>query len=228
VLFLDDEASIGHAIKTALCHVGIHVDPYQSVDDFLSAAVSNEHDALVIDWNLRNCEGTEVCRRLRERGECRPIALFSGKLDEDHARELANAAGADGFIAKGISVDVLCDEIRGLVRATETRLRVRKPYRCAVQTEGTIVTIDLGSDHVVLHNHVVHLRPKELAILEALLEQAGKVVTKEQLVRRVWGSRTTPTTSIVETSMSRLRAALGTAASIVQTTTGGYRITLAS
>jgi two-component system OmpR family response regulator len=88
------------------------------------------------------------------------------------------------------------------------------------------VTIALEEKRVVLTNHVVRLRRKELELFQALLRQAGEVVSKETLARVVWGLRGPPISSIVETCMSRLRRALGSAASIIETVHGGYRISI--
>lgn len=100
-------------------------------------------------------------------------------------------------------------------------------FRCVVHAGGTIVTIDVAEDRVILANYIVPLRRKELDVLQALLQRAGQVVSKEDLLRVVWGYRAIPTTSIVETCMSRLRTRLGSAASIIETVRDGYRISLA-
>jgi DNA-binding response OmpR family regulator len=230
VLFLDDEPAVGRAVTLALGAHGIVVDACTDVEEFLRVANTNAHDALIIDWNLRKCQGTEVCAQRREAGDGRPIAIMSGKLDADYAREISVAAGADRYIEKPVTMATLISEVTALMRSTEIRLRAapsaRTVFRCEVQSEGTIVTIEMKDDHFVLSNHVVRPRPKEFALLKAILQGAGSVVSKQNLVKIVWGSRAMPTTSIVETSMSRLRTQLGTAASIIETVHGGYRISI--
>ncbi len=221
---------MGKAATLALRHHGILLDACQEVDDFIRAANTGEHGALVIDWNLRTCEGTELCARLRDGGETRPIVILSGKLDAEHGREIAEAAGADAYIEKPATAESMACRIKALLRSTETRLRTvpraASTFRCAVRSEGSIVTIELCEDRVILTNHVVHLRRKEFELFKCLLERAGQVVSKEKLLRLIWGSRATPSTSIVETSMSRLRTHLGSAASIIETVRGGYRISV--
>jgi DNA-binding response OmpR family regulator len=233
VLLLDDELAFGRAWTRALRSLGFVLDAVQEVDEFIRVANTNQHDVLLIDWNLRMCEGTQVCVQRRGVGDFRPIGIISGKLDADHARQIAREAGADGYIEKTTTLDNVTDEINKLIRASETRLRTApgvRAYRCTNRTEdGATVSIELDQDHVILSITTrIRLRPKEFQLLQALLQRAGRVVSKEELLRVVWGSRTAPTTSIVETSMSRLRTQLGSAAAIIETVPGGYRISVAS
>jgi DNA-binding response OmpR family regulator len=181
VLLLDDEAAVGRAVTTATHPVGITVDAVQEVQVFFEAVERKEHDVLIIDWNLRVCEGTEICERLRSQNETRPIALLSGKLDSEHARELALAAGADGYIEKPLNLASLVAEIEALLRTSQTQMRTTKRtvFRCTPFADGRQVTVQLAYDRVkvTVANEVLRLRPKEFELLQALLERPGQVVS---------------------------------------------------
>lgn len=237
VLLLDDEASISRAAALALRSYGIDLDSCEEVDHFIHLASTRRHRALIIDWNLRTCEGTDICARLRRDGEERPIAILSGKLDADHGREMAQATGADCYIAKPSAAEDLAHEIwllldsRSSAKQHTAQVRAALPhghrFQCLVRKDGSTLTIGLCEDRVVISDYIVRLRPKELELLEVLLRRSGQVVSKDELARLVWGVRSAPTTSIVETSMSRLRTALGNAGGIIETVRGGYRISVA-
>ena len=124
VLLLDDEPAITTSFARALRSHNIHIDGCTEVDDFMRTSERPDFDAFLIDWHLPMCEGTEVCVRLRARGDRRPIGIMSAKLDVAHGRRAAEFAGADGYIAKPSDTRTLADEISALVRQSEAHLRV--------------------------------------------------------------------------------------------------------
>jgi DNA-binding response OmpR family regulator len=227
ILLLDDDPMMLRAAARALEPHGIEVDGCEHVADFMRAARTGKHDALLIDWCLRKCEGTDVCTQLRKEGEERPIGLVSGQLDLEHGRDIAEAAGANCYIDKATLHHNLVEAVRKLLQSADKRQRrvaAEKTFRCALREAGTVLSLELRGGHVILSNIVVRLRPKELELFEALLQRRGQVVSKDELARIVWGLRSTVRTSIVETWVSRLRTALGPAGGIIETVRGGYTI----
>jgi DNA-binding response OmpR family regulator len=211
---IDDEPAIGRSVARSLKPFDIDVDATSEVADFLKAARTRLHRALLIDWNLRSCEGTELCATLRGEGDMRPIALVSGKLDVDHARELARSAGADRFIEKPTPATDLARQITNLARR---RKRPPTVYKTLVGT------IELRPGKIIVHDYTASPRPLEYQLLQYLLEHPGQVLSREQLAHGVWQKRI-PTSTMVESAISRLRKLLGTAADLIETVPGGYRI----
>jgi DNA-binding response OmpR family regulator len=214
VLLIDDEPAIGRAVARALKGYDIAVEVHSDVDDFLKSARARTHRALLIDWNLRSCEGTELCATLRGEGDTRPIALVSGKLDVDHARDLARSAGADRYIEKATRASELARQIKNLARR---RKRPPTVYKCVVGT------IELRPGKIIVHDYTASPRPLEYQLLQYLLDHPGQVLSRERLAHGVWQKRI-PTSTMVESAISRLRKLLGTAADLIETVPGGYRI----
>lgn len=221
---LDDEPMYSSTLTRALRPHGIEIDAYDNVEDFMRALRTEKHDAILLDWCLRTCEGTELCARLRSEGDERPIGIVSGKLDLEHGRDIAEAAGANCYIEKPSRLESVVVAIRALLCSTQKQHRMAV-FHCAMLPQGA-VTVKLQGARVVLSDLVVNLRPKEYELFEALLQRAGHVVLKEELARLIWGSRSI-STNLVETWMSRLRVALEPADSIIETVRGGYRISFA-
>lgn len=216
---IDDEPAFGRALSRALRVHGISVESFTEVPDFLKAARRRDHGALLIDWNLRTCEGTELCTTLRDEGDTRPIAIVSGKLEADHARELARAAGADGYIEKPSPAAVVAKKLNELTSAKKGAHRAAL-YACTLG-QNIAASIELRRGQIVVHQYVIDVRPIEYQVFEYLIEHPGVVVSRQTLSNRIWGNVRQST--VVQTAISRLRKQLGNLSGLIETVPGGYR-----
>jgi len=159
-------------------------------------------DLLVLDWMLPGVSGLEVCRRLR-RGETTaglPMLILTARGEEaDRVRGLDT--GADDFMTKPFSVAELIARIKALLRRS-------RPALTAEQLEFSDLRMDLVSHRVTRSTRPVHLGPTEWRLLRHLMENPGRVFSREQLLDAVWGHDVAIELRTVDAHIRRLRAAI--------------------
>jgi DNA-binding response OmpR family regulator len=170
---------------------------------------------VVLDRDLPGVHGDEVCRQLiREPLSTRVLMLTAAGTLADRVHGLT--LGADDYLPKPFAYPELVARIRALGRRT----RAAVP---PVLVHGDL-TLDPATRSATRGGNRLPLNPKELAVLEYLLTAAGRVVSAEELLERVWDAATDPFTTTVKATMNRLRSKLGEPALIVTVTRAGYRI----
>jgi len=220
VLVVEDEPDIRHLIVHHLEREGFRCREASTGADALRAVRTSTPDLIVLDLMLPEMDGLTVCRRLR--GEpataAVPIIMLTAKSDEVD-RVVGLELGADDYVAKPFSPKELVARVRAVLR------RARPDTTGRVYREGPIV-LDPGRHAVTVRGAAVTLTPKEFDLLQALLEAAGRVLSREHLLTRVWGyahadeieSRT------VDVHVRRLRAKLGDEGKCIATVKSvGYR-----
>ncbi|HZN49237.1 MAG TPA: response regulator [Methylomirabilota bacterium] len=220
VLVVEDEPDIRRLVVLHLESDGFRCRTAANGLDALREAKANVPDLVVLDLMLPGLDGLEVCRRLRGDASTAgvPIIMLTAKSDEVD-RVVGLEVGADDYVAKPFSPKELVARVRAVLR----RARPSQPTR--VLTVGP-VTLDPERHAVKLDGKALQLTPKEFDLLQALLEAAGRVLSREYLLNHVWGyaradeieSRT------VDVHVRRLRAKLGDAGSRIATIKSvGYR-----
>jgi two-component system, OmpR family, phosphate regulon response regulator PhoB len=220
VLVVEDEPDIRRLVVLHLERDGFRCRTAANGLDALREAKANVPDLVVLDLMLPGLDGLEVCRRLRSDASTAgvPIIMLTAKSDEVD-RVVGLEVGADDYVAKPFSPKELVARVRAVLR----RSRPSQPTR--VLTVGP-VTLDPERHMVTLGGRTLQLTPKEFDLLQALLEAAGRVLSREYLLNHVWGyaradeieSRT------VDVHVRRLRAKLGDAGSRIATIKSvGYR-----
>ena len=220
VLVVEDEPDIRRLVVLHLERDGFRCRTAANGLDALREAKANVPDLVVLDLMLPGLDGLEVCRRLRSDASTAgvPIIMLTAKSDEVD-RVVGLEVGADDYVAKPFSPKELVARVRAVLR----RSRPSQPTR--VLTVGP-VTLDPERHVVTLGGKALQLTPKEFDLLQALLEAAGRVLSREYLLNHVWGyaradeieSRT------VDVHVRRLRAKLGDAGSRIATIKSvGYR-----
>jgi phosphate regulon transcriptional regulator PhoB len=223
VLVVEDESDIRRLIVHHLERDGFRCRAVGSGSDALTAVRDAVPDLIVLDIMLPGMDGLEVCRRLRSDRAAGtvPIIMLTAKTEEVD-RVVGLELGADDYIAKPFSPKELVARVRAVLR----RARPSEPTRAL---SGGEVTLDPARHEVTVSGERVPLTPKEFELLQALMESAGRVLSREHLLNRVWGyaradeieSRT------VDVHVRRLRAKLGTAGHRIATVkTVGYRFEL--
>jgi two-component system phosphate regulon response regulator PhoB len=219
ILVVDDEPDLLELVGASLGEAGY------SVEKALSAREAFEHlrrgapDLVVLDWMLPDMPGTEVCRHVRSRPELAevPVLMLTAKSDEVD-RIVGFEIGADDYVTKPFSPRELVLRVRALLRRRTTsggdaRRLERGPIR-----------LDLERHRCFVGDREVQLTAKEFQLLAHLMERPGRVLTREGLLDRVWGSEVHVTLRTIDTHLKRLREKLGDAGSLIETVRGvGYR-----
>jgi two-component system OmpR family response regulator len=177
-------------------------------------------DVAILDRMLPGLDGLSVLRNVRASGVQIPILVLTalGRIDD---RVSGLEAGADDYLIKPFAFSELAARMNALGR--------RKPLQQqATQLEHNGLVLDLLKRQVIRDGVTIHLQPREFRLLEELMREEGKVVTRTMLLQRVWNYHFDPQTNIVDTHISRLRSKLneGGKPDLIETIRGvGYRMT---
>jgi phosphate regulon transcriptional regulator PhoB len=220
VLVVEDEPDIRRLVVLHLERDGFRCRTATTGPEALREVQKAAPDLVVLDLMLPDLDGLEVCRQLRgdRRTAAVPIIMLTAKSDEVD-RIVGLEVGADDYVAKPFSPKELVARVRAVLR------RVRSTDEPRILSVGPVV-LDPSRHGVSVHGRPVELTPKEFDLLQALLEAAGRVLSREHLLNHVWGyaradeieSRT------VDVHVRRLRAKLGDAGHRIATVKSvGYR-----
>jgi DNA-binding response OmpR family regulator len=215
VLVVEDERRLAEAIARGLRREGMAVDLAGDGSDALLKSRVVRYDVLILDRDLPEVHGDDVCRAVRaERPETGIIMLTAAGELEDLVDGLS--LGADDYLPKPFRFAELVARIRALSRRTT-------PSRPPMLAHGDIA-LDPARRSVTRAGRPVELARKELAVLETLMEADGATVSSEELLERVWDEHTDPFTNVVRMTIMTLRRKLGEPA-VVETVIGvGYRL----
>ena len=215
VLVVEDHEILARAIGTGLRREGMAVDVVLDGDDALARLAVTRYDVVVLDRDVPGTHGDDVCRQLASgRAETRILMLTAASTVA--ARVHGLGLGADDYLPKPFDFAELTARIRALGR------RSAPPLPPTLQCGD--VSLDPSSRVAFRAGRRLELSPKEFAVLECLLASAGRVVSAEELLERVWDEAADPFTTAVKTTMRRLRAKLGNPPVIRTVREGGYQI----
>jgi two-component system OmpR family response regulator len=219
ILVAEDDAETAEFISLGLDALGQQTVRAATGEDALCLAMTEQFNVIVLDRMLPGLDGVGVLRRLRAAKIRTPVLLLTalGRI-EDRVEGLE--AGADDYLVKPFALSELAARLNALMR--------RVPEAQAVtRIEVGTTSIDLLKRQVYRCSRPITLQPREFRLLEELMRNAGRVVTRTMLLERVWDFHFDPQTNIVETHMSRLRAKLNEvcANDAIETVRGvGYRM----
>jgi DNA-binding response OmpR family regulator len=215
VLLVEDEVVLAAAIARGLRHQGIAVDFAHDGAAALEKAAVNRYEVIVLDRDLPEVHGDQVCRKLvAEGGAGRILMLTAAGTVQDRVEGLD--LGADDYLGKPFAFSELLARVRALGR------------RSGEPTPPVLTRYDLVLDparrQASRGGHFLRLTRKELGVLEVLLAADGKVVSAEELLERVWDEHADPFTNTVRVTVANLRRKLGRPP-LIQTVIGvGYRL----
>ena len=199
ILLVEDEERLAAAIARGLVAEGFEVDVTHDGADGLWRAREGSYGAIILDILLPGMNGYQICRTLRTDGVWTPILMLTakdGEYDEVEAFEL----GADDFLSKPFSFPVLVARLRSLVRRGDRA----RPDRLVIDD----LELDPGSRSCARDGDRIDLTPREFALLEVLMRQAGDVVSKRELLDAVWGMDFDGDPNVVEVYIGYLRRKL--------------------
>jgi two-component system OmpR family response regulator len=224
ILVIEDEARTADFIEKGLREKGHAVDICRTGPEGLSFALSGEHDAIILDRMLPQMDGLTILKALRAEDKNTPAIILSALGQIDHRVE-GLKAGGDDYLVKPFAFSELLARIEAIVR--------RHDPRAAEQTELKVddLRLDLVSRKAIRGAREIELFPREFAILEYMMRNAGRPVTRTMLLSHVWGYQFEPQANVVDVHISRLRRKIDAPGDkpLIETLRGeGYRIRTAT
>ena len=210
VLLVEDDLVLADGISRILAGQGMVVDIVHNGLDADRAMQSHDVSVMVLDIGLPGIDGFEVVRRLRARGMSLPVLLLTARDDvQDRVRGLE--LGADDYLVKPFAAPELVARIKALVRRSNPR---------PVEMQMGGLQLDAFSHRASIDGQVIDLSAREWAVLEYLMQQASRVVSKQQIIDAIlpWGEEVT--LNAVEVYVSRIRAKIASAGISIKTIRG--------
>jgi len=197
VLLIEDDKKIAAFVLQGLKEAGFAVDHAENGDDGLGLALTAPYDAAVVDLMLPQRDGLSVIEELRTRKVNTPVIILSAKRSVDE-RVRGLQAGGDDYMTKPFAFAELLARIQGLIRRSTG---TTEPTRLNVGE----LSIDLLSRKVTRSGKQIDLQPREFALLEYLMRNAGRVVSKTMILEHIWDYSFDPQTNLVDVLICRLR-----------------------
>jgi DNA-binding response OmpR family regulator len=179
ILLVDDEAAIVQSLRYNLERSGFSVTAAGDGRSAVALAASEEPDLVILDIMLPLLDGIEACKEIRKTSSV-PIIMLTAK-DQEFDKVLALELGADDYVTKPFSLGEIIARVKARLRRSEVDLE-----RDESITIGEI-TIDRSRQRLVVRGEIVALAPKEFRLLHVLMENRGRIVTRQMLLEKVWG-----------------------------------------
>jgi two-component system, OmpR family, response regulator len=196
-LIIEDDRAIADFVARGLREAGFAVDVAVDGEEGLAAALDQEPDVAIVDLMLPRRDGLSLIDELRRRGRSTPVLILSARRSVDD-RVKGLQAGGDDYLTKPFAFAELLARVQALVRRAS-----RSPEPTALTVED--LSLDLLTRKVTRAGAPIDLRPREFALLEYLMRNAGKVVSKTMILSHVWEYSFDPQTNVVDVLVSRLR-----------------------
>ena len=200
ILVVDDEKLIVKGIRFSLEQDGMEVDCAYDGEEALNYARNNTYDMILLDVMLPVMNGFEVCQQIREFSNV-PIIMLTAKGD-DMDKILGLDYGADDYITKPFNILEVKARIKAIIRRTSRRNEERDVPKIV---ERGAMRLDLDSRRVYIGEHEINLTAKEFEVLELLIRNPGKVYSRENLLKLIWGSDYPGDVRTVDVHIRRLR-----------------------
>ncbi len=199
-LVVEDDRVISEFVARGLREAGFAVDAASDGDSGMHAALGQPYDVAIVDLMLPRRDGLALIDELRRRGVMTPVLILSARRSvDDRVRGLQ--AGGDDYLTKPFAFTELLARVQALVRRAT---RAPEPTRLRAAD----LELDLLTRQVTRGGVDLDLRPREFALLEYLMRNAGKVVSKTMILSHVWEYSFDPQTNVVDVLVSRLREKL--------------------
>ena len=218
VLVVEDEASIASFVAAYLKNAGYAVRTTASGAEALKLVASEKPALVVLDLMLPDMDGVEVCKRIRQSTDL-PVLMLTAR-DEDVDKIIGLEVGADDYMTKPFNPRELVARVKSILRRASPERR----ERASETIEHGDLHIDAGRREVKVVDDEIQLAPKEFDLLWELLDHRGLVLTRDQLLERVWGYTFAGDTRTVDVHVRQIRRKLGDASPIVTVWGVGYKV----
>ena len=218
ILVVEDEASIASFVSLYLKNAGYGVKAVATGRDALAQVELEQPALIVLDLMLPDMDGIEVCRKVRDRRDI-PILMLTAR-DEDVDKIIGLEVGADDYMTKPFNPRELVARVKSILRRSAPAERDRE----SAQIRHGDLLVDAGRREVHIGDEEIQLAPKEFELLWELLDHRGLVLTRDQLLERVWGYTFAGDTRTVDVHVRQLRRKLGEASPVVTVWGVGYKV----
>ncbi len=224
ILIVEDDLEIQELLSLTIRSLGYDVEACNRGDVVMAYVKNRRYDLVITDWMLPEMTGIEVIRSLRSKYDSRtlPILMLTARSEpEDIVQGLD--AGADDYLTKPFERAVLLARVRALLRRFRSNSGAREDNLIKV---GELV-LNLDTLDVLCGEEKVILTPSEFKLLQAMIQNRGKVLTRKKLIELVQGSGISVVDRAVDTHIFGLRKKLGSCSTLVETVRGvGYRVAI--
>ena len=218
ILIVEDESSIASFVALYLKNAGYGVRTVGKGAEALDQVSADPPTLVILDLMLPDIDGIEVCRRIRKSSDV-PILMLTAR-DEDVDKIIGLEVGADDYLTKPFNPRELVARVKSILRRSTPD---RRQVESAVIRHGDL-TVDAGRREAHVGEEEIQLAPKEFDLLWELLDHRGLVLTRDQLLERVWGYTFAGDTRTVDVHVRQLRRKLGDASPIVTVWGVGYKV----
>jgi two-component system, OmpR family, response regulator QseB len=217
ILIVEDEPKIATFIEKGLRSHGFITATAADAKNALMMAIDGEFDLMILDLGLPGKDGLQILEELRGQGEVLPIIILSGR-DDIQTKVAGFEAGADDYLTKPFSFEELLVRLRVRLRGRDDRTNSDENVLKIKN-----VTLDLRTRKVKVGDRTIDLPAREFTLAETFFRHPGQVMSREQLLDRVWGYDYDPGSNIVDVYVGYLRKKLGS--DLIETVRGmGYRL----
>jgi DNA-binding response OmpR family regulator len=218
ILVVEDESSIASFVSLYLKNAGYGVRTAANGSEALAQVQQEMPGLIVLDLMLPDIDGIEVTKRIRQTSDV-PILMLTAR-DEDVDKIIGLEVGADDYLTKPFNPRELVARVKSILRRTTPAREARE----SAQIRHGDLSIDAGRREVHVGDEEIQLAPKEFDLLWELLDHRGLVLTRDQLLERVWGYTFAGDTRTVDVHVRQLRRKLGEASPIVTVWGVGYKV----
>jgi DNA-binding response OmpR family regulator len=218
VLVVEDETSIASFVAAYLRNAGYTVSTAATAQAALVQLAGESPALVILDLNLPDGDGVELCRRIRKTSDV-PILMLTAR-DEDIDKIIGLEVGADDYMTKPFNPRELVARVKSILR----RAAPERRRTDADELQHGDLTINAGKREVHVGDEEIRLAPKEFDLLWELLDHRGIVLTRDQLLERVWGYTFAGDTRTVDVHVRQIRRKLGDASPIVTVWGVGYKV----
>jgi len=223
-LIVEDEVPIRELLALILVREGYQVQTVGSSDLAMELLSQNHFDLMVVDWMLPVISGVDLIKKMRSQGSRVPILMVTAKVQpEDIVTGLE--AGADDYITKPFDANILKARVLALLRRSQLNQSQIGSELTKTEYQLGEIRVDTAAHEVYSKGQQVHLTPSEYKILVEMLQNVGRVLTREFFMSKVQGEDIIVTGRTIDTHVFALRKKLGDQAEHIETIRGvGYRI----
>jgi two-component system alkaline phosphatase synthesis response regulator PhoP len=219
ILLVDDEPSIIQLLRMYLEREGFRIECVSDGEAAVEATIRLQPALVVLDVMLPKLDGYEVCRKIRARNDPAAILMLTAR-DEDIDKIIGLELGADDYLTKPFNPRELVARVKAILRRTERKLTKGTEPICLGD-----LTVDADRRKVVIKGENLELRTQEFELLLTLVENHGRVLSREQLLQQAWGFDYYGQTRTVDVHIAHLRKLLSGSCVRIETVTGvGYRL----
>lgn len=197
ILIIEDDTDTAAYVSKGLCENGYRVDVANNGREGLVQAIGEDYDLAIVDRMLPELDGLSIVETLRKADRDTPI-IFLSALGGVNDRVKGLRSGGDDYLVKPFAFSELLARVEALLRRPATRV-VETNLRVAD------LEMDLLARQVIRAGQTIELQPREFRLLEYLMRNAGRVVTRTMLLENVWDYHFDPQTNVIDVHISRLR-----------------------